>query len=244
MKHEKALSPRLLRREALLLAGMLALAGCSTVGITAPDEYPSPAAHETEQTIDYLPHTVVATTYWIGEGETASNDYISNQPSAWSSDAAAEFGGADTLRSRNFTPFHNTFYAALPAMEFDEQGLVKDAYANAPWNPADLEEGESLFKGRWIRVEKDNQTIYVQWHDVGPCSQDQTECLTDYNYVFGDEEPLNTFGQMAGIDLSPDASKALDLDGSAVVTWQFVDEKDVPYGPWKRYPAITNKTNW
>jgi hypothetical protein len=251
------LSPALRRKLGIItLATAPLLAACgptetkatSSQPITTSEVITPHASHETvdERELYPLHKDITATVYWIGEGATADNGHISNVPSAWSSDAVKDFGGVDTPGERSFVPKHNTFYVALPAAEFNESGLQEGVYDASPWaNEArSLKEGESLFKGRWVKLSAGDHTSYAQWQDVGPCADEQPECLTDYDYVFGDKQPINTFGQKAGIDLSPDAAKLLDLNGSGKVTWGFVDGKDVPNGPWKTYPAITSQTNW
>jgi hypothetical protein len=79
---------------------------------------------------------------------------------------------------------------------------------------------------RWLKIT--NQagiSCYAQWEDFGPGSDDDAE------YVFGDKPPK--FEQGAGIDLSPSTAKFLNIDDKTrIVSWQFVDEKNVPPGPW------------
>jgi len=187
----------------------------------------------------YPTHTVTATVFWIGEAADADDNFISNAETAWDDHAVRTFGGVDSTRQRRtFTPRHNTFYAALPAAEFDD-GLIRGARAASPWAGEHPGEGQSLFKGRWIAVRHRDRTAYVQWVDVGPCSE------RDYAYVFGTAEPENTFDIRAGIDLSPDAAAYLRLDGSGTVRWRFVDAGDVPAGgPWRDYPAVDRATHW
>jgi hypothetical protein len=164
------------------------------------------------------------------------NDFIS----AWDSNTAKSFCGIDSPKGRDFTPKHNSFYFALPAKEFTEDGIVKGAREASPWanEISSLGEDESLFKGRWVRLESEGREAYAQWHNVGPSQED------DYAYVFGTKEPANTFGEQAGIDLSPDAANTLAIDGSGAVTWNFVKDSEVPEGPWSQHPPIDNKTLW
>lgn len=100
-------------------------------------------------------------------------------PTAWDSDASQRFGGydgasgsdssvTDVPRNSNgivteFTPRHNPYYFALPAGEFDENGLIPGARERSPWANEETGEEESLFKGRWIRVTGGQSTIYAQW---------------------------------------------------------------------------------
>lgn len=191
-------------------------------------------------------HNVTASIYGVGEEADASNDFISNVPSAWSSNSVADFGGIDPLSgSRTFAPKHNSYYFALPAAEFNENGLIAGARERSPWavQIGSLRSNESLFKGRWVKVTRGGKVIYAQWQDVGP-NEEQ-----DYGYVFGNgsQQPKNTFGVRAGIDLSPDAARDLGFDlqaGQAGVSWIFVDASSVPAGPWRVYPPIDNKVRW
>lgn len=200
---------------------------------------------------------ITATIFWIGEPADSSNDNISNVPTAWETNAKAQFGGADGPSSRDgnpsdvprnangivtsFRPLENPYYFALPAAEYGDNGLIKDAREKSPWREQSVGDDRSLFKGRWIRITSQGKTVYAQWLDVGPNVED------DYDYVFGDgkQKPKNTFGYKAGIDLSPATAFTLGFkDDKRDVSWQFVDPQNVPDGPWKLYPAINNKTYW
>lgn len=188
-------------------------------------------------------HTnIIASIYYIGETASPENDFVSNIPSSWDSDTVETFGGKDSANGRrDFRPKHNTFYFALPAAEFNESGLIPDAREKSPWAGEEVGPNESLFKGRWIEITRGDRVTYAQWHDVGPNEE------TDYDYVFGTSSPTNDFGLKAGIDLSPDAAMALGFDykdGSARISWKFVDAEEVMDGPWKSYPPIDNKTRW
>lgn len=200
---------------------------------------------------------ITATIFWIGEPADSSNDNISNVPTAWETNAKAQFGGADGPSTRDgdpsdvprnangiittFRPLENPYYFALPAAEYGDNGLIKDAREKSPWREQSVGDDRSLFKGRWVRITSQGKTVYAQWLDVGPNVED------DYDYVFGDgkQKPKNTFGYKAGIDLSPATAFTLGFkDDKRDVSWQFVDPQNVPDGPWKLYPAINNKTYW
>ncbi len=76
-------------------------------------------------------------------------------------------------------------------------------------------------------------TCYGQIEDAGPGE------YHDSNYVFGsnDARPANTKYNGAGMDVSPALNGCLafsELNGqNDMVDWQFVDDIDVPSGPWK-----------
>lgn len=96
----------------------------------------------------------------------------------------------------------------------------------SPWysaaNPP--RSGYSILKNHWIKVAYGNRVAYTQWEDVGPMNID------DASYVFGTAAPKFA---LSGIDLSPATARYLGVDGKAVVSWQFVDNGEVPNGPWK-----------
>ena len=90
---------------------------------------------------------------------------------------------------------------------------------------------------RWAKLTGPNgHTCYGQWEDAGPA---QEENYNDSGYVFGanDKRPTNPEFGGAGLDVSPALNgclgyKELDGDGDKI-SWQFVDDIDVPAGPWK-----------
>lgn len=210
---------------------------------------------EAEKGKEYPLHTeIMATVFYLGEEASAANANISNIPTSWDENSVQRFGGVDdpSRRSKDggpvgFKPKHNTYYFALPADEFDKNGPIVGAHEASPWADEATGEGKSLFKGRWIEVEKDGAKVYAQWVDCGP--SDDPNGIRDYEYVFGDDDarPKNAFGLKAGLDLSPAAANALGFgieEGGANVSWRFVEADDVPNGPWKDYPPIDNQTHW
>jgi len=81
----------------------------------------------------------------------------------------------------------------------------------------------SRCKGRWIEIKTEGGRIcYAQWEDVGPLVED------DAPYVFGAERPQ----AQNGLDVSPAVAKRLGIEGSAILSWRFVDDEDVQRGPW------------
>ena len=85
-------------------------------------------------------------------------------------------------------------------------------------------------------------TCYAQNEDAGPAGSSNSG-YEDKSYVFGsdDARPLNKLYQGAGLDVSPAVNGCLayvELNGDTdQVNWQFVDDVDVPDGPWKK--AVT-----
>ncbi|HBP01371.1 MAG: hypothetical protein UY41_C0011G0042 [Candidatus Moranbacteria bacterium GW2011_GWE1_49_15] len=179
---------------------------------------------------------ITATVFWVGEEADENNGFIHNSASAWDSDWVGSFGGTDDPEDREgllpdaFTPDENSFYFALPYNDFDDEGRRKvEVFELAEWaEGARVPENESVLKNRWIRIVKNEKTAFAQWEDVGPFEED------DAGYVFGSASPRNTEGKKAGLDVSPAVRDYLGLEGVDIVDWQFVEEKDVPDGPWKK----------
>lgn len=180
-----------------------------------------------------LHENVTATVFWVGEGASTANDFIHNRSSAWMTDWVAAYGGVDKPDNRcsfmpcAFTPKENPFYFALPFSDYDENGVKSgDELAVVPWHDgSDIAQGSSILKNRWIEVTYNDKKAYGQWEDVGPFVDD------DADYVFGSSEPKES---RAGLDLSPALTDYLGINGRAVVSWNFIDESDVPEGEWKK----------
>jgi hypothetical protein len=178
------------------------------------------------------PFKVTTTTlFWVGEPSTDENDFIPNDQSYWDKDWQANYGGVDDPVQRNkhwpagFTPKQNPFYVALPYGEFTEDGDALKANARrVPWYRSGL---DPLLKNRWVEVQRDGRSCFAQWQDVGPCGED------DFAFVFGSaRKPLNTFDARAGLDVSPAVWHYLGMTDNGPAGWRFVEEADVPVGPW------------
>jgi hypothetical protein len=182
---------------------------------------------------------IIATVFWVGEAANADNANISNAPSAWDDNWQGHFGGVDDPASRNgynpaaFTPQENPFYFALPYNDYDANGNRKPSAGNCPNIGASL----SWCKNAWIKITKGNITTYAQWEDVGPLEEDDTA------YVFGAAAPKNTWGEQAGLDVSPAVRDYLNLGDSGTVSWGFVSAASVPAGPWKTI-VTTSPGSW
>jgi len=179
---------------------------------------------------------ITVTVFWIGEPSGPDNNYIPNDVSAWDERWQDHYGGVDDPDNRNgynpsaFTPKENPFYFALPYNDFDINGLRKqNAAANIYWWAEKIwSDSESSCKNRWIKITKDSLIAYAQWEDVGPNE------TNDINYVFGNSLPINSFNAGAGLDVSPAVETYLGLTGVDTISWQFIEEADVPGGPWKQ----------
>lgn len=184
---------------------------------------------------------IKATVFWVGESASKDNDFIHNHSSAWAKDWVNIYGGVDTPYQRDgclpadFMPKENPFYFALPYGDYkNKNGQMKqDLNEVVPWY-VPSKPGESLLKNRWVEVSHKDRVAYSQWQDVGPFEEDDSE------YVFGSAQPKE---QRAGIDLSPATAHYVGLNGSGVVSWRFVDDKDVPNGPWKQI-ITTSSPSW
>ncbi len=184
----------------------------------------------------YPLHTnITATTFWIGEGASGNNNFISNTQSAWDDNWQTHYGGVDDPKNRNgfypagFTPQENPFYFALPYNDFDSSGNRKpDVNKIVYWaTDSSRDPAQSMLKNQWIMITKNGISAYAQWEDVGPFGEN------DSSYVFGNSLPQSQGNGNAGLDLSPAIQTYLNLSGEDSVDWQFVKESDVPTGPWK-----------
>ena len=177
---------------------------------------------------------VVATVFWVGE-EPAGNNPTPNHASAWDPNWMENFGGYDHPVRRQghgpegFVPRQNPFYVALPYNDIGPDGLHRpEASKVIPWFwEAFQGEGISVCKGRWIAIHEGGRVCYAQWEDVGPFETDH------WQYVFGGAEPKENRNGGAGIDISPAVRDFLELRSGDRVQWRFVEERDVPPGPWR-----------
>lgn len=178
---------------------------------------------------------ITVTVFWIGEEGNEENGFIPNLQSAWDDKWMEHYGGVDDPNHRNgshpadLTPKENPFYFALPYNDLDDDG-IRRANANdvVPWSDElTWNASESMCKNRWIEIIKDERVCYAQWEDAGPFGED------DASYVFGNSPPKNRINDNAGLDVSPAVRDHLDLEDIDRVDWRFVDQNDVPEGPWK-----------
>ncbi len=182
---------------------------------------------------------IYATMFWVGEKATDENDYIPNEASAWDTHWLDNFGGIDNPYTREgnypkgFIPKQNPFYFALPYNDFSDSGRKENA-TRIPWYFTEITGDYSYLKNRWIRIKHNDQICYAQWEDVGPFEDN------DIEYVFGSAKPKN---ERAGIDLSPALKGCLHMATNDYVDWQFVNEAEVPEGPWKEI-ITTSQVNW
>jgi hypothetical protein len=242
-----------------LIAAAGIVAACSNASVTSsqpthtPDGYPL--------------HTgIIATTFWVGEifDPTASDgsQVISTYDSEW----FAHFGGCDgvvvdgdcatearTAENGYFptsmTPLENPFYLDLPFDDLNDPAAFARRASVIPWAKEPGYAGRatdlsfSYMKNRWVKVIKDGQTCYGQIQDAGPGQYDDAE------YVFGtdDRRPVNAKFNGAGMDVSPALNGCLgfaDINGeNDKVDWQFVDDKDVPDGPWRTVVTTSQVTS-
>ncbi|MFC7338593.1 hypothetical protein ACFQY0_15465 [Haloferula chungangensis] len=187
---------------------------------------------------------ITATVFWIGERPTQNNP-TPNHKSSWDQQWAINYGGYDDpdpnarhadhrtseFRPKHFTPKLNPFYIALPYNDVAGWGRHKpEASRVIPWfrrmNP---KPGKTVLKGRWVQIYHGGRSCYAQWEDCGPWVTD------DYHYVFGNSRPKNRSNSSAGIDISPAIRDYLDLKSGEQCHWRFVEDVQVPYGPWKKY---------
>lgn len=176
--------------------------------------------------------SVTTTVFWVGESADSDNGFISNAASAWDGNWQKSYGGIDSPKVRksyfpkNFTPKENSFYFALPYSDLTETGKRKKTANACPGQH--IKNHYSWCKNSWIMIKAHGKTAYAQWEDVGPFESD------DYNYVFGRSDPKNRFGSKAGLDVSPAIQTYLGLSDVDKTAWQFVSDREIPNGPWKK----------
>jgi len=221
-----------------------------TPTVVAPPP-PPPAA-----TTAYPWHTsIVSTTFWVGEIFDPNADDGSQMISTYDSDWFGSFGGCDGVtvdggceteaRSASngyfptsMTPLENPFYLDLPFDDINDAEGFATRDAVVPWASAEPyashrgDQHFSYLKNRWVELTRDGLTCYGQIQDAGPGE------YHDAAYVFGsdDARPVNARYGGAGLDVSPALTGCLgypEINGeSALVDWRFVDDVDVPPGPW------------
>ncbi|MFK7849979.1 MAG: hypothetical protein AB8D78_03275 [Akkermansiaceae bacterium] len=187
---------------------------------------------------------ITATIFWCGEQPTKRNP-TPNCKSSWDTKWSINFGGYDDpnpnnriadhrtgdFRPKKFIPKLNPFYIALPYNDVKNWKTHKpEASKVIPWfsrvNPPP---GKTVLKGRWVQIYVNKRSCYAQWEDCGPWVTD------DWQYVFGKKKPKATQNGAAGIDISPSIRDYLGIKSGTKVHWRFVEEAQVPYGPWKKY---------
>ncbi len=180
---------------------------------------------------------IVTTVFWVGERATVNNP-VHNRSSSWDLNWASNFGGFDDPNSRSgylparFTPRLNPFYVALPYNDVTRGSTKPEARKVIPWFKRDFEkEGQSVCKDRWVEIRnrQTNKIAYAQWSDCGPFSTDH------WQYVFGNDRPKPNLNRGAGLDVSPAVRDSLGLASTGVTDWRFVEERDVPPGPWRQW---------
>jgi hypothetical protein len=185
---------------------------------------------------------IAATVFWIGEAPTENNP-VPNDRSAWDLNWQKNLGGYDDPENRNgyqpadFKPRLNQFYIALPYNDLLPDGSHRpEAHEVIPWFWQNyMGKGISVCKGRWICIRHGDKSCYAQWEDVGPFEVDH------WQYVFGNERPRVNRNGNAGIDLSPAVRDYLGITSGAAVSWRFVENEEVPEGPWIHEKSNTSK---
>jgi len=185
---------------------------------------------------------IVTTVFWVGE-QAGGNNPVPNFRSSWDLNWQANYGGFDNPDRSDrrdfipvsFVPRQNPFYCALPYNDVTHGQFKPEAPLVIPWfKQAYMGQGQSVCWHRWIAIRKGNKTCFAQWEDCGPFRTDH------FQYVFGNERPKPNLNHGAGLDVSPAVRDYLGLQPTDVTDWQFVDVKDVPAGPWRKYGENNN----
>jgi hypothetical protein len=182
---------------------------------------------------------IVGTIFWVGEEATEKNP-VPNNASSWDPKWQQSFGGFDNPDSKargsdylavGFVPKENPYYVALPYNDVINYKTTKEEAAKViPWfKDTFTRHGKSVCHNRWIAIRYKGKTCYAQWSDCGPF------LTTDAEYVFGNARPSTTKNNGAGIDLAPAVRDFLGFASGKTCDWRFVEESEVPDGPWKTY---------
>ena len=183
----------------------------------------------------------------------------SNGAGAWDMDWVQHYGGIDDPIHRkeyyplNFIPRENPFYFALPYSDLDSNGIKRANIIQIPWyKQSNID--KSIIKNKWIEIKNKDKICYGQWEDCGPISPEHPEC-DDFEYIFGKFNIPTTYpskGIQPGLDISPALSDCLGMDApndlvfghtDGYTSWKFIDEIDIPNGPWKEI-ITTSQVNW
>ncbi|MCU1406197.1 MAG: hypothetical protein JWQ43_2500 [Glaciihabitans sp.] len=204
----------------------------------------------------YPLHTnISATTFWVGEIFDASADDGSQELSTYDANWIRNYGGCDgvlvdgecrterrTAENGYFptsmTPRQNPFYLDLPYDDINNRKgfTLRDTVipwaGEAPYAEHSGDPEFSFMKNRWVQLFRGKLVCFGQVQDAGPAR------YSDHRYVFGtdDRRPKNKKWDGAGLDVSPAINSCLnfsELDETERVHWRFVDDIDVPDGPWK-----------
>jgi hypothetical protein len=94
-----------------------------------------------------------------------------------------------------------------------------------------MEDGRSVLRDRWIAIRnrQNGRIAYAQWAECGPFGSDQ------WQYVFGNERPRPNISNGAGLEVSPAVRDYLGMEQTYLTDWRFVEAREVPPGPWRRY---------
>lgn len=182
----------------------------------------------------------MATTFWVGEvfdPEAADGSQVISAYEGWryersgGCDGVIEDGVCQTeprsaengFFPSSMTPKQTPFYLDLPFADVNNVAAFalrgQTPLAQDPGYAGDLENREfSCKKNRWVQLQYKGNTCSAQIQDAGPAEYDE------FDYVFGD----------GGTGPKGTKHNDAELNGTqAGVSWRFVDEVDVPDGPWK-----------
>lgn len=240
-------------RLATLLAAVAACSIASSPAETAPG---SGRAWHTD---------IPVTTFWVGEIFAPHAPDGSQERSAYDARWLESYGGCDgvvregrceTERRfastgwfpRRMTPRENPFYLDVPYDDVSNHTGFARRCEVVPWADDPGYAGRcsdrdfSYLKNRWVRmIGPAGRDCFGQVQDAGPGE------YTDAAYVFGDHaRPRNDRYGGAGMDVSPALTGCLglaDANGAGeLVDWRFVEESEVPPGPWRRIVTTSGVT--
>lgn len=195
--------------------------------VEAPDPW--------ETTVHPWRRGITATVFWVGEKASERNP-TPNDSSSWDPNWQINYGGVDHPARRvgynpaGFAPRLNPFYIALPYNDISPDGEhYPEASRVIPWFWRTYRGSwTSVCKGRWVAIHFRGKVCYAQWEDCGPFNTD------DWQYVFKGHAPRPNRNGNAGIDISPSVRDYLGIRSGYRVSWKFLEDYEIPQGPWKR----------
>ena len=214
-------------------------------------------------------HTdIPVTTFWVGEVFDPRARDGSQRTSTYDAEWLDHYGGCDGVAREgrceterrhaeggwfptSMEPRENPFYLDVPYDDVNDPGAFARRCRVVPWSDERGYAGRcwepefSYLKNRWVEVVgPSGRRCFGQVQDAGPGEYDDAE------YVFGDDDarPRSDRYGGAGMDVSPALNGCLGLrhlDGKGDrVRWRFVDDADVPAGPWREIVTTSGVTPW
>ena len=139
------------------------------------------------------------------------------------------FGGVDSPSTERLFSggLHAQAKSVLCGSAFRRGGPGWQPQGGRKKDPGFGESREPLTRNRWVEIRYKDKSCYAQWQDVGPMGED------DFDGCSGTPRSPRTGRAQGRPRYFAAAAQYLGVEGSARTEWRFVDEAQVPGGPWK-----------